>query len=83
MQLVKEDKASDLGGYGYPCKFAAPASVVLPLIVAGAPANDGPPVIGDDYVLPGGWNGEIVWNRDLVLACEPDDMLNIEAWDQS
>lgn len=82
-QLVKDSKAIDLGGNGYPNKYAVAAGVLLPIIKAGLPANDSPLVIGDDYVLPEGWSGEINWNQQGVLACHGGDQLIIEVWDQS
>lgn len=81
--LVKENKVIDLGGNGYPCKFLVSARVLLPMITAGVPAHDKPLVLGDDYVLPEGWCGDIKWRREEVLACHPDELLTIEAWDQS
>ncbi len=82
-QLVKDHRALDLGGDGYPRKFGVTAGVLLPIIKAGLPANDSPLVIGDDYVLPEGWSGEVKWNQQEVLACQGGDQLVIEAWDQS
>lgn len=82
-RLVEDNKAIDLGGNGYPDRYAVAAGVLLPMIKSGLPANDSPPVIGDDYVLPEGWSSDIDWNRQEVLACEGSDQLIVEAWDQS
>jgi len=82
-ELAMRDKAIDLGGDGYPNKYAISAGVLLPMIKAGLPRNDSPPVIGDDYVLPEGWSGEVDWNQQEVLACHGSDQLVVEAWDQS
>lgn len=82
-QLVRDSKAIDLGGNGYPNKYAVAAGILLPIIKAGLPANDSPLVIGDNYALPEGWSGEIDWNQQEVLACHGGDQLIIEAWDQS
>lgn len=82
-QLVKYKKATDLGGNGYPNKYAVRAGVLLPIIKAGLSANDNPIVIGDDYVLPEGWSDEINWDQQEVLACRDSDQLIVEAWDQS
>jgi hypothetical protein len=82
-QLVKSNKAIDLGGNGYPNKYAVTAGVLLPIIKAGLPVNDSPLVIGEDYVLPEGWSGDIDWNQQEVLACHGSDQLVVEAWDQS
>lgn len=82
-RLVGDNKAIDLGGNGYPDRYAVAAGVLLPMIKAGLPANDSPLVIGDDYVLPEGWSSEIDWNRQEVLACEGSEQLIVEAWDRS
>jgi hypothetical protein len=82
-QLVQEGKATDHGGYGYPSKYTLTADVLLPILNAGLPTNDSPIVIGDDYVLPAKWSGEIIWDNAVASACKPDDVLTIHAWDQS
>jgi hypothetical protein len=82
-QLVKDNKAVNLGGNGYPNKYAIAAGVLLPIIKAGLPANHSPLVIGDDYTLPEGWSGQVTWNQQAASACQTTDQLLIEAWDQS
>lgn len=82
-QLVKDKKAIDLGGNGYPNKYVIAAGTLLPIIKSGLPANGSSLVIGDDYVLPEGWSGEINWNQQEVMACHSTDQLVVEAWDQS
>ena len=44
--LVKEGKATCLGGNGYPLKYVAPAANVLPLIFWGPPKYHGPRSLG-------------------------------------
>ncbi|MGA0588854.1 hypothetical protein ACO2Q2_17295 [Dyella sp. KRB-257] len=82
-QLVKDNKVVDLGGGGYPNKYASTARVLLPIIKAGPPAHDSPLVIGDDYVLPQGWSSKVTWNKREVMACSANDQLMLEAWDKS
>ncbi len=82
-RLAKNNKAVDLGGNGYPDRYAISAAVLLPIIKAGLPDNDSPLVIGDDYVLPPGWSGDVEWNQQEALACQGSDQLVVEAWDQS
>lgn len=81
--LVKEGKAIEPSNGGYPWQFAAKASVILPLIADGPPTYTGKDVIGDDYYIPVGWIGEGRFNAELAAKCLPDDMLYIDAWDQS
>lgn len=82
-QLVAVGKAICPPSDGYPCRYSARAGDVLPLLAAGPPAHSGPAVIGDDYLMPANWTGNIVLYQDRIAACPPDQMLTIEAWDLS
>ncbi|HTE20052.1 MAG TPA: hypothetical protein VK689_16935 [Armatimonadota bacterium] len=81
--LVEKGDATYLGGDGYPLKYTALAANVLPLIARGPPKHDAPLVIGDDYIMPGGWTGEFKVFRWRVMRCPSDTLLQIHAWDQS
>ena len=81
--LVEGHKALDLGGNGYPNKYSIAAGVLLPIITRGLPANSSPLVVGDDYVTPAGWSGDVTLNAKNAAACHPDEQLLLEAWDQS
>ena len=80
--LVKEGKANDLGGGGYPLRYSALAKDFLPTLLNGIPRPAGSPIIGDDYYLPAGWIGapEI---RQTLSAVPGDQLLLVNAWDQS
>ena len=54
-QLVKAGSAIQLSFSGYPNRYTAKAVDVLPLLAGGPPAHRGPPIIGDDYVMPANW----------------------------
>jgi len=82
-QLVKAGKASQLFFSGYPNRYTAKAGDVLPLLAGGPPAHCGPPIIGDDYVMPANWKGNVIFHHDKIAACSPDQVLTIDAWDQS
>ncbi len=83
-ELIKEGKASLLSDNGgYPCRYTAKACDVLPLLMAGPPPHAGPPVFGDDYVLPGNWSGRVTIHHDRLAACPLDQVLTIDAWDLS
>jgi len=82
-ELVAKNQAIDLGGNGYPNRYSIAARVLLPIIKIGLPKNDSPLVIGDGYVLPEGWSGDVMWNEQQVLACRSSDELVVEAWDLS
>ena len=81
--LVASGKALQLNFGGYPMRYTAAAGDVLPLIAAGPPAHKAPLVIGEDYVQPPGWNGKATIEHARIAACRPDQMLTIDAWDQS
>ena len=82
-ELVKEGKAEDQGGNGYPNLYSAKAKEILTVLSEGAPKYSGPTVIGDDYIRIGGLNDVIKIDRSKLNNCSPDDQLTIEAWDQS
>jgi len=81
--LVKTGRATQLSFSGYPNRYTAKASDVLSLLESGPPAHIGPAVIGDDYVMPANWKGIITFHQDRIAACAADQVLTIEAWDQS
>ena len=82
-QLVQEHRAVDLGGDGYPSRYSVAAGVLLPIITQGRPAYTSPLVIGEDYVMPSGWSGQVKLNKENIAACQPDEQLMVEVWDQS
>lgn len=82
-QLVIEGKATWLARNGYPNRYTANASDVLPLLAGGPPAHRGAAIIGDDYVMPANWKGKVILHEDRIAACPPDQVLTIDAWDQS
>lgn len=82
-QLVEQGKANQLSSGGYPNRFTAQACDVLPLLTKGVPKHDGPAVIGENYVLPGSWTGNVIIHPDRIAACPPHKLLTIDVWDQS
>lgn len=81
--LVDENKAVNIKSGGYPSVYRALAKHVLPLIASGPPPHEGGLVIGDDYVMPPGWNGESKFDQSQIEKCGPEDELEIVVWDQS
>jgi len=71
--LVKEGRAIDLGGDGYPSFYTATAGQLIPRVLNG-PA-------GALTSLAPGMNPEI--DRVLAEDCRPDEWLIVEVWDQS
>jgi hypothetical protein len=75
--------ATDLGGNGYPKRYTLTASVFAAALKDGIPKHKGPDVFGDDYLLLGVWTGNATIDLELIKALSPDELLEIEAWDQS
>lgn len=83
-ELERAGKASCVSRNGYPTRYTAVAHVVVPLLQAGSPPQHvGLPVIGDDYVTPAGWSGTMTVHRERLARCPSDEMLVVDAWDQS
>ncbi len=81
--LVKEGRAVYLGGDGYPVRYTATAAGVVSKLSAGPPRHEGPLVFGEDYVMAGGWVGDVRVDQSRLAECSPDEELLIEAWDLS
>lgn len=69
-ELVKEDKAIDLGGNGYPCRYTATLKHLMPYIVDGPPGSRKTREVQES-------------RKAEITDCRPDEWLLIEAWDQS
>lgn len=80
-QLSTKDQAAQLKKGGYPTRYVAFACDVLPLIANGPPKHDDMDIIGDDYVMPNGWSGNIIMNHEKIALCSPNTMLTIDVWD--
>ncbi len=81
--LVKQQKATDLGGNGYPMEYTAMATHIIPQL-----RNDPPEAkavwssdAGD--ILTPGWLGKTTKDPETMAACRPDEWLLIQAWDES
>ena len=70
-RLVDEGKAVQLLSGGYPNRYTAKASDVLPIIENGPPARNDPAVIGDDHVMPVNRVRDVVLHHDKIAACPP------------
>ena len=82
--LVEQGLAEQLQAGGYPTAYKVAAEHVLPQLRANQlPSHHGPIVLGDDYVDLGGQNTNIKLNQAAISACHDDDVLLVEAWDQS
>lgn len=78
--LVAAGKAKQERGGGYPNRYAVLASDLLPLLENGPPRYARlPKVEGAELDSP----RMLKIYRDKLGACSPDDVLTVEAWDQS
>jgi hypothetical protein len=82
-ELVKQKKAIDLGGDGYPMRFTATARHIIPQLRNGPPhAKRYWTYDPGDIILPG-WLGKTTKDPEVMDACRQDEWLLIEAWDES
>ena len=83
LQLRGEGKAKLLGGDGYPVKFTAMSSDVLPHLEGEPPsANEVWVYDSGDKLLPG-WAGRTLKDEEVIRACSTEEWLLIVAWDES
>jgi len=84
-ELVKDGKAIDLGGNGYPWRFTARAEHLVMRL------QGGPPRANETWLVPEGsyfpdpkaWVGRTQVDQEGVQQCRPDEWLLVEAWDES
>lgn len=69
-RLKRAGKARQLIQSSHPNRYVAKAADVLPLL-----ANGG--------INPPGWIGKVETVPERIVACAADQVLTIEAWDQS
>jgi hypothetical protein len=82
-ELVKRGEAEVIDNLGYPNTYTLAARHAREALATGIPTGGGPPVIGDDYVLPSGWVGEARVDLDALKALPADARLVVIAWDRS
>jgi hypothetical protein len=82
--LVTNGDAVKLGGDGYPYRYTAPLSSLI------EPVRQGPPSANKAWIAGAGdiidvskWPGETTIDEDALTACEPDEWVMVEAWDES
>lgn len=82
--LAAEGKATVTAEGGYPTRFQTPAKNLMGFLKAGRPpAGHRKFVIGDDYIDSGSESWGIKIDEKEIDALNPEDILTIEAWDQS
>lgn len=83
--LVKEGRAVNLGGTGYPCRYSMTAAVLVSMISSGPPRHKGPVplIMSEDRVLPANGIADFELDQSVLAECAPDEELIVDAWDLS
>ena len=82
-ELVKQGRASDLGGDGYPLRYTATAEYITPRLAGEPPHAHRVWLLEVGDTVDEKWAGRTVIDGSGVVACRPDEWLLIEAWDES
>jgi hypothetical protein len=84
-ELAKDGHAVNLGGNGYPCRYTAPAEVLLPRIIEGPPEANEHWIIGGEPVTVDKdlWIGKTLIDQAAIADCRSNEWLLVEAWDES
>jgi hypothetical protein len=78
----QEGQNINLGGNGNPCRYTATTEHLIPSVIAEPPGARGIWTCGESDVLTEKWEGTVV-DRTAAGACHPDELLLVEAWDES
>src|SRR5688572_11215799 len=68
-ELVRDGKAIDLGGCGYPCRYTATAGYLIPRILDEPPGARQVWVAGAGDILTHKWAGKTVLDQAAVACC--------------
>jgi hypothetical protein len=82
-ELMKQEKAIDLGGCGYPNRYTARARFLTGYVRVGPPHAKAVWSSGPQDVITDKWEGKTVLDVAESAACDPDEWLIVEAWDES
>jgi len=82
-ELVTAGKAIDLGGIGYQFEYTATAKELIPRIIDTPPGAHLTWVCQAEDIITDEWEGKTVVDHAVAAACDPDEWLLIEAWDES
>jgi len=69
---------------GYPLRYVGKAKDILPHLTSQPTPHQGSIIIGEDYYMLPGWKGQIEIQESLVSEClQSNDLLIVDAWDES
>src|SRR5207244_2282651 len=81
--LVKQQKAIDLSGNGYPNEYTAMAADIVPRLRGDPPEAKAVWTFGGHDIITPEWLGKTTKDPKTMNACRPDEWLLIQAWDES
>ena len=81
--LVKVDKAVNLGGDGYPVIFTAIAEHLIPQIAGTPPGARTNWLREESDIVTDRWEGKTVVDGATIAQCRPEEWLIVVAWDES
>ncbi|MDH4036844.1 MAG: hypothetical protein OEX18_11705 [Candidatus Krumholzibacteria bacterium] len=81
--LVRENLAINLGGNGYPMEFTARASQIIPQLRRKPPGSRDPWAADSHDILGHEWLGKTTKSPEVISACDPEEWLVVQAWDES
>lgn len=82
-KLAETGGAKDLGGNGYPLAYEVKVGTLVRVLAEGPPKHGGPLVIDDDYVQQPGHVVRVQIDLERLRSLDNDEILLVEAWDQS
>lgn len=81
--LVISGKAEFLKAGGLFRSYTLTAGIFVDVLRDGVPQHTGPVVVGDDYVTPSGWRGNVKIDWDALRALDANELLLVDMVDQS
>lgn len=82
-RMVEARRALMVRWGGYPSAYVMRWEDLLPELLQQPRPYEGPTVIGEDYVMEQGWwQGKKV-NVEALKRCQPNTIMQVNAWDQS
>jgi hypothetical protein len=82
-KLSASENAFSLGGDGYPLRYTVKAKILLPYLANGFPGAREALLREPGVALTTKRRKTITIHEKVLDACEPDEWLAVEAWDES
>src|SRR3954447_16704481 len=82
-ELVTGGQAIEIASSGYPMRYVAPVRHVLPRIKGSPPQAREVWIHDPGDIITSGWEGKTNVDRKAAAGRSPDELLLVEAWDES